>query len=150
METAKLITSVYHPQTDGQVERFNRTLKGLLTSFVNDCRNDWDIHLSMELLAYRNSRHASTEVSSFLAVHGREAGMPPDFSLNRQESNAQVIPVPDYVDQVRQVIQKTHEQVTASMEKAQQQQRKSYNKRFRTPVLHTQRVRKYGSIFQLF
>ena len=40
MGIEKLRTSAYHPQTDGQVERFNRTLKALLTSFVNDRHND--------------------------------------------------------------------------------------------------------------
>ena len=40
MGIEKLRTSAYHPKTDGQVERFNRTLKALLTSFVNDRQND--------------------------------------------------------------------------------------------------------------
>ncbi len=47
----KLRTSPYHPQTDGQVERFNCTLKGILISYVNDDHNDWDIHLPLALLA---------------------------------------------------------------------------------------------------
>lgn len=91
MGIEKLRTSAYHPHTDGQVEQFNRTLETLLTSFVNDRHNDWDLHLSMALFAYRNSRHASTGVSPFLAVHGREARMPLDFSLNGQESRTHVM-----------------------------------------------------------
>jgi hypothetical protein len=34
----KLITSLYHPQTDGQVERMNR----ILTAYVTKDHNDWD------------------------------------------------------------------------------------------------------------
>ena len=45
----KLRTSPYHPQTDGQVERFNRTLKGMLTTYVNEDYNDWDLHLQLAL-----------------------------------------------------------------------------------------------------
>ena len=149
MGIEKLRTSAYHPQTDGQVERFNRTLKALLTSFVNDRRNDWDLHLHMALFAYRNSRHTSTGVSPFLAVHGREARMPLDFSLNGQESSTHVMPVADYVDQVRQVIHKTQQKVTTNMEKAQQHQQKSYDQHYRTqssiPLLVGQKVWLYNT-----
>ncbi len=43
----KLRTSAYHPQTDGQVERFNRTLKTIISSYVNSNHNDWDRHLHL-------------------------------------------------------------------------------------------------------
>ena len=36
LDVKKVRTSPYHPQTDRQVERFNRTLKGIMTSYVND------------------------------------------------------------------------------------------------------------------
>ncbi|CAB4039911.1 Retrovirus-related Pol poly from transposon [Paramuricea clavata] len=72
----KLRTSPYHPQTDGQVERMNRTLKGILTAYVNKNHNDWDDHLPLALFAYRNSVHSSSGVSPFKAIYGREATTP--------------------------------------------------------------------------
>ncbi|KAL5475937.1 hypothetical protein EMCRGX_G025817 [Ephydatia muelleri] len=35
-------TSPYHPQTDGLIERFNQTLKGMLRKIVQDEGKDWD------------------------------------------------------------------------------------------------------------
>ncbi|XP_075770608.1 uncharacterized protein LOC142823438 [Pelodiscus sinensis] len=42
LQVRKLRTSVYHPQTDGLVERFNRTLKEMLRKFVKEDPRDWD------------------------------------------------------------------------------------------------------------
>jgi len=38
----KINTSAYHPQTDGLVERFNRTLTDMLAKTVDHCGTDWD------------------------------------------------------------------------------------------------------------
>lgn len=46
-------TSPYHPQTDGLVERFNKTLKSMLRKFVTDTGSDWDQWLPFLLFAYR-------------------------------------------------------------------------------------------------
>ena len=40
--TSRLVTSPYHPQTDGAVERFNHTLVKQLTTLVDAKDRDWD------------------------------------------------------------------------------------------------------------
>ncbi len=48
-------TSVYHPQTDGLVERFNRTLKTMIRKFVHEDAKNWDKWLEPLLFAGRRS-----------------------------------------------------------------------------------------------
>ena len=78
-ETAQLIgltqlpTSGGHPQTDGLVERFNRTLKQMLAKVVTQKGRYWDKLLGPVLLAYRTTPHSSTGEAPFYLVHGRDA-----------------------------------------------------------------------------
>ena len=63
----KLNTTAHHPQCDGAVERFNRTLKTMLRKHAARFGNQWDTYLSGVLWAYRNTPHTSTgEKPSFL------------------------------------------------------------------------------------
>ena len=65
MNTSKLNTTAYHPQTDGLVERFNGTLAQTLSMFVSSNQKDWDQHLPQVLFAYRVSPNATTGESPF-------------------------------------------------------------------------------------
>ena len=43
--TEHWMTSVYHPQTNGLVEKFNHTVQSCLLKVVNEHQNDWDDYL---------------------------------------------------------------------------------------------------------
>ena len=45
LKIKRIYTSPYHPQTDGLTERFNRTLKDMLSCYVNRLQTDWDKHI---------------------------------------------------------------------------------------------------------
>ena len=62
-------TSVYHPQTDGLVERFNKTLKSMIRKFVHDDSHNWDKWLVPLLFAVRE---ASTGFSPFELLFGQK------------------------------------------------------------------------------
>lgn len=49
-------TTPYQPQTDGLVERYNQTLKGMLRKFVAANGKDWDRWLPCSLLTGRSPR----------------------------------------------------------------------------------------------
>ncbi len=65
-------TSVYHPQTDGLVERFNRTLKSMVPKFVKEDAKNWDKWLEPLLFAVREVPQASTGFSPFELLYGRQ------------------------------------------------------------------------------
>jgi len=69
LRITKLNTTAYHPECDGMVKRFNRTLKSMLCKHTDKFGTHWDNYLSGLLWAYRNTPHESTgKKPSFLLL----------------------------------------------------------------------------------
>lgn len=75
----KTRTTPYHPQSDGMVERFHRTLIRMLRSYVNGHHSDWDDHLPFVMMAYRSVEHETTGCSPNYLMLGREVSTPLDL-----------------------------------------------------------------------
>ena len=85
LDLQKTRTTSYHPQGNGGVERFNRTLKLKLLAHSDQQRDDWDETLPLCLFAYRTSVHATTGFTPDAAVYGRELRVPLDFELEASQ-----------------------------------------------------------------
>ena len=64
-------TTAYHPQGNGQVERFNRTLEAMLSKTIQQNQRDWDQHLPIVMFAYRTAIHEATGYTPFHVTFGR-------------------------------------------------------------------------------
>ena len=53
-------TTPYHPQCDGQVEWFNRTLLHMLATTLKGHPFDWEDHMAKVCMAYNTSVHSTT------------------------------------------------------------------------------------------
>jgi len=60
LQTKVGLSTAFHPQTDGQTERVNRTMEQMLRMFVNSAQDDWDEFLPLVEFAYNNASHDST------------------------------------------------------------------------------------------
>lgn len=123
----KTRTTAYHPQSNGLVERFNRTLLNMLTKVVSSDQRDWDQKLPFLMLAYRSSEHASTGYSPNLMMLGREAELPVDLLYGTPPENRQDIC--QYVTDMKQHLASVHCSAREKLLKASDKQKRSYDHR---------------------
>jgi hypothetical protein len=87
LQTDIRLTWSYHPQSNGQTERFNRTLIEALRSFVNACHDNWDQFLVLEF-AYNSTVNVSTGFSPFILQFAQAPRAPWDSVLEGGETDS--------------------------------------------------------------
>ena len=75
----KTRTTALHPQSDGMVERHNKTMKEHLSKVVHKNQRDWDRHLPFFLMAYRAAIHETTKQTPARVIFGHEIRLPCDL-----------------------------------------------------------------------
>ncbi|KAL2089275.1 hypothetical protein ACEWY4_013963 [Coilia grayii] len=72
----QIMSSAYHPQSQGALERCHQTLKTMIRTYCASCAGDWDVAIPFLLFAIRDAVNDSTGFSPFELVYGHEVRGP--------------------------------------------------------------------------
>ena len=123
-------TTPFHPESDGQVERFNRTIQQMLKAYVNKEKTDWDDHLPYLCMAYRATPHESTGCTPNLMMFGVENSMPIDVMAGIPPGPQSDASCPtEYVEWLRGTLEKVHQFADSHLEKSAKRQKHHYDLR---------------------
>lgn len=84
-DTALLMSSAYHPQTDGQTERLNQCLESFLHYLVSSCPRKWKDYLPLAGFWYNTTLHSALGRSPFEVLYGhppRMLGITPETACD--------------------------------------------------------------------
>src|SRR5437763_5316609 len=119
------LSSPYHQQTNGLVERFNRTLCEILAK-ISEEENQWDEYVEPALFAYRMIKHGITKKIPFFMMYGREA-----ILLTKRFEDGNTNEENDRIQRAYEMIKLMDERSKAleNIEKSQEKQKERHNKR---------------------
>lgn len=127
-------TTPYHPEGNGQVERFNRTLLGMLRTLPKEFKSDWRNHVQKMVHAYNCTQNDSTGYSPHFLLYGRQPRLPVDlvFSFNRTESPVEF---PEYVARWKRCMQEAYDIAAENAKKRGIRGKKGYDRKAKSVAI---------------
>ena len=124
LKISKTWTTAYHPQCDGLVKHFNRTLQNMIATITTDHPFHWEEALPKVCIAYNTTIHSTTGYSLFYLMYGREPRLPIDIVYGTQS------PSPDnFVEQSHKLMEQAYYRVREHLSAGHQRQKDIYDKR---------------------
>ncbi|KAJ8404520.1 hypothetical protein AAFF_G00337870 [Aldrovandia affinis] len=117
-------TTPYHPQGNGQCERFNRTLHDLLRTLPPNKKRRWVEHLPEVVFAYNTTEHASTGYTPYYLMFGRSPNLPIDILFGVEDDFSGT--VDDWVQEHQRRLQTAHQTARQQMEQAAEARKRQH------------------------
>ena len=109
------LSTVFHPQMDGQTEWMNQELEQYLRFFIEHRQRNWPEWLAVAEFAINNKVHTATKVSPFMANYGKELRMGGDIRKKGKVESAT-----EFVERMKKV----QEEAGAALRKIQEEMKR--------------------------
>lgn len=132
LEIDKVRTSSYHPQCNGMIERFHRTLHAMIGKLVDENQKNWDDFLPYVAAAYRASHHDATGFSPNYLMFAKENRAPLDIVYGSPEEDEEERPTYSaYVADLKDKFDEAYGLARQNLKKAAERRKHNYDLRVR-------------------
>ena len=133
----KVHTTPYHPQGNGQCERFNSTLCNMLGTLSEEEKSDWKSHLGCMTHAYNCTKHASTTYSPYYLMFGRHPRLPIDIEFGLHKPNCSDNSSKSrYIQKLRRRLNYAFQKASKYSDQQARKYKQGYDKSVKGPQLH--------------
>ena len=120
-------TAPYRPNSDGHVDRFNRTLKQMLRTFAIENPLNWDGYLPYIMMAYRETQNKSSGCTPKPIL----LPCPPDLMVGPLPNTIDEVCPVQYIEWVRSAMAITNDFVFRNLGKAATRQKSTYHQKLK-------------------
>ena len=132
LRVSNVFTTAYHPQTNGQVERFNRTISSALRHYLADNQRDWDLFTDALTFGYNSTVNRMTGLKPFELVLTRS---PLALSLqNRPTLDSHTGTLTQYKTQYLRWLKALMSTASDTLKKGQDRYKRDYDAKVREPT----------------
>ena len=123
------LSTAYHPESQGALERSHATLKSVLTKFCMEYEKDWDIGLPLVLYAMRSTKQESLGYSPNELLFGKDTRGPMRLLFESWVEDEKSEELSVYVKKLRSKLVQVREFALKNLERAQVKMKLTHDKK---------------------
>ena len=124
----KTRTTPYHPQGNGQVERFNRVIADTLAKYCAEKPQEWDVYLPYNTFVYNTTVHRTIGATPYSMIFGREAQYPIDLFVPKPPGDPR-LKLGENAEELNERLYEIHREAQTTMGTEQRRQREYFNRK---------------------
>ena len=124
----KTRTTPYHPQGNGQVERFNRFIADTFSKYCAEKPQEWDVYLPYITFVYNTTVHRTIGATPYSMIFGMEAQYPIDLFVPKPPGDPR-LKLGENVEELNERLYETQREAQMTMRTEQRRQREYFNRK---------------------
>ncbi|PIK41670.1 hypothetical protein BSL78_21475 [Apostichopus japonicus] len=128
------LSSAYHPESQGALERFHQTLKNMIRTYCLEFQKDWDEGVHLLLFAAREAVQETLGFSPFELVFGHTVRGPLKHLKEKWLSETSTTNLLDYVSNFKHRLNRANEIARQNLEQGQAKMKQWYDKNAKNRV----------------